>query len=507
LNDSSKSNNGWFFDEVTTRGISFDGMMPHASKFPLGRCQITENKPFTTELIKPVSEMVKYLEVDEDLKNGYKLADVLTKTCFVARNKDVYDLFVKKQNEVLLKGQTQRCQIIKSQLQEDLENFNINDNMLKLSLAKTWNVKRVIYRSVTLFVSALGRMFGSSKNTNFDIICGLRERHIISENTAHLLSFAVAIACHFRLHRYMEKRSQDDDAQEHSVLGVQKFHRLLILIRQRELIKFFTCIFCLQNFFFNDTNLGQLNNYFQDLNYFRARLSIMTNMRLYNEIIDEGQQFLKTQNQNQDFFVLYSIGLAYMFIRNYPLSLTYFEQVKKSPGWFALSEDQTNMRISMLLAKLYNNESKSVLEETDAILLTKQHGIDYPDLFYLNGNANFSLKHYYKALGSFRNFLKSVNCSSMVDLIKHILAYKFVSICLLKCGHPNQALGWVFEALEMCDLFSHEIQHRFDCFEIIGDCYFRLGYFDQTDRWKNMHIEKLSGKCIVPEETLKLEIY
>jgi len=52
--------------------------------------------------------MMKYLDVDEDLKNGYKLADILSKTCFVAGNKDVYELFVNKQQKTLLKQRGER---------------------------------------------------------------------------------------------------------------------------------------------------------------------------------------------------------------------------------------------------------------------------------------------------------------------------------------------------------------------------------------------------------------
>ena len=74
----------WYFDAHTPRGISFDGMMPHASKFPLGRVQLTKDKPFETELIKPISKMLEYLGSEADLKNGYHLADILTKTCFVS---------------------------------------------------------------------------------------------------------------------------------------------------------------------------------------------------------------------------------------------------------------------------------------------------------------------------------------------------------------------------------------------------------------------------------------
>ena len=75
LNSKDCSLGDWFYDAITTNGVSFDGMMPHACKFPLGRQQPTENKPFTTELIKPVSEMLEYLSSDADLKNGYHLAN------------------------------------------------------------------------------------------------------------------------------------------------------------------------------------------------------------------------------------------------------------------------------------------------------------------------------------------------------------------------------------------------------------------------------------------------
>ena len=93
LNDKESSLGDWFYDDITPRGISFDGMMPHACKFPLGRQQHIKNKQFITELIKPVSEMLEYLTSDADLKNGYHLADILTKTCFVFGNEDIFKQF------------------------------------------------------------------------------------------------------------------------------------------------------------------------------------------------------------------------------------------------------------------------------------------------------------------------------------------------------------------------------------------------------------------------------
>ena len=91
---NSEKQNTWYYDAITPRGISFDGMMPHACKFPLGRQVLTENKRFTCELIKPVDQMLQYLSSDADIKNGYHLSDILTKTCFVFGNKTIFETFM-----------------------------------------------------------------------------------------------------------------------------------------------------------------------------------------------------------------------------------------------------------------------------------------------------------------------------------------------------------------------------------------------------------------------------
>ena len=88
LNDSNTKNGDWFYDAHTKRGISLDGMMPHACKSPLGR-PATKNKPFPMELIKTVSEMANLVTKEEDLKNGYHLADILTNTCFVDGSEEI----------------------------------------------------------------------------------------------------------------------------------------------------------------------------------------------------------------------------------------------------------------------------------------------------------------------------------------------------------------------------------------------------------------------------------
>ena len=100
-------------------------MMPHACKFLLGRTKQTAAKPFETELIKPVSKMLDYLSSEADLKNGYHLADILTKTCFVFGNEDIFTLFQTGIEKYLSeKSKQDRIEEVKHQVRDDLDNFS-----------------------------------------------------------------------------------------------------------------------------------------------------------------------------------------------------------------------------------------------------------------------------------------------------------------------------------------------------------------------------------------------
>ena len=121
FNDKNSKHGNWYRDNITTRGICFDGMMPHACKFPLGRQQVTKKKPWATELIKPVNEMLKYLNSEESLKNGYHLSTILTKTCHVYGNAEVFNDFEKGVQRLIEQEKQEAIQdSVAKQITEDL---------------------------------------------------------------------------------------------------------------------------------------------------------------------------------------------------------------------------------------------------------------------------------------------------------------------------------------------------------------------------------------------------
>ena len=244
LNNENEKLGNWFYDAITPRGVSFDGMMPHAAKYPLGRTQHTKNKQFTTELIKPVTEMLKYLSTEEDLKNGYHLADILINTCFVFGNENIFKQFVDGvKNFRNQKSQTDVINDVQQQVKDDLNSFSTRFRLSELKSQNTINIKQLVYRSSTIFIVALARLYNVTANSCFDIINEMEQKHKISQHTAHKLQCAIAIACEMRLKIYAEKESQCDNVINLEQGGIDRFLNVVGVVNT---INYFQITYCLQ---------------------------------------------------------------------------------------------------------------------------------------------------------------------------------------------------------------------------------------------------------------------
>ena len=218
LNSPIRKEWHWFYDSITTRGICFDGMVPHACKFPLGRLQYTKDKNWCTELIKPIGEMLQYLNSDEDMKNGYHLGDILTKTCYVYGDESIYKRFRTGVVKILQdqKGE-ERKKSVKAQIIDDLKKFATKSTLFKMYAEKEINIKHVAYRSSSLFVAALGKIYNIYEASScFEIIRNLRKQQKITGYAERKLMFAIALGCELRLRWYMKSKCQADIVKSNS---------------------------------------------------------------------------------------------------------------------------------------------------------------------------------------------------------------------------------------------------------------------------------------------------
>ena len=292
LNNESSIHGNWFYDCFTPRGISFDGMMFYACKFPLGRQQPTKNKPWTTELIKTVDEMLNYLSSEESLKNGYHLSDILTKTCFVYKDKHVFNEFQQGIYRKLEETTADVRSIIKKQVADDLENFATRSTITKLKTKNVLNVKQIVYRSTTLFISGLGRLYNVHASSSFEVIEQLVRRNIISEYAKHHLMYAVALACEIRLKWYAKNKQQCDVITSDLDRQISATTKLSQIVGKISIMKYFQIAYPLQCDVGKQLNL-QKKHFYSNPHLFN--LSICHCFDDYDQL----QNFLELPNQRQ----------------------------------------------------------------------------------------------------------------------------------------------------------------------------------------------------------------
>ena len=200
----------WFWDGFTPCGISFDGMVSFASKFPLGR-QPTKNKPWNTELIKSVPEMLKYLDCDVALKNGYHLGQVLSKSCFVSGSKELFTLYSHGVFIKLLSDNKTNLPKIKLTARNYATEFDGLNVDLPFLDDNVMSIKQTIYRQLTLLISLIGEYHGIYLCSSYDIIEELGRRNLLHDGErCHQYIYAVSIMCEMRVRLYMSEYSQSD---------------------------------------------------------------------------------------------------------------------------------------------------------------------------------------------------------------------------------------------------------------------------------------------------------
>ena len=89
---------------------------------------------------------------------------------------------------------------------EDLQDFNAHTDVLTLVLTERFDIKRILYRNVTIFLSALAKFYQFLSQSSFHIVTELWENDKISEQGKHDLKCAIVISCEARLRVLAQKK-------------------------------------------------------------------------------------------------------------------------------------------------------------------------------------------------------------------------------------------------------------------------------------------------------------
>ena len=456
LNDSRSTFGDWFYDEQT-RGVSFDGLMIHACKFPLGRQQPTENKPWITELIKPVGEMLKYLSSDDERKNDYHLSNILTKVCFVYGSQVIYRQF---ESGVMqhLQNQTEHelLEEIKEQTKSDLNNFSARFRLASLNSFDAVNIKQLIYRSSTLFIAALGRMHRISANSSFDVIDELAKNKKITQNMKHKLSYAVAIACEMRLKVYMDKKSQYDNAIKLKE-NEESARKFLNIVGEASTINYFQIAYCLQCEVAKQLQLTKLHFYSDPL---------LINVTI---CMTFGLKYFPTYLTKHASTKKYSKLESFDFDATIERLEKETEVVKK-----VLKKTSFRKRIIRMISGYNINAVEVNIEQTKSV-----------------ADRLYSTKIYDEALEFYQNLLTV--CESKAAG-KANVAYALIRIsrCLYQLDRPAESLNYAKRSLELYETIS--IDQKLDdniaeCMRVVGICLMDLREYRESLKFFNSSLQ------------------
>ena len=376
-----------------------------------------------------------------------------------------------------LTGQTHNIDLKSPQLDQDLRNFDIMSNMIHFATAKSFNIKRVIYRSITLFVSALGRSNGIREHSSFGIIDELKRRNAINENEARNLSLAVAVACHIRLVHYSSKNRQDDDIyREDESDGREKLKELFKIVTPIRLLYSLTTTYILQELFRNEYDIRSFSALLQTRRVY-APLLIMGSLGMTDSLIAEGTKALNkaTEIGPFDCHGLTLLCLAYIDRHEYEKCLETLkllkeklakrpqaaddtpEEFKKKTKWQHIYNNiENNMNIIEAESLLRMEKYSPALDLTVKVLNRPYHSWwSLINCFECNIRCSLMLRKFDEALRSIRDLSQIYqkkpewyHSGFTPEIIQYII------YCLIGLGDKEQALHWARVGLNFVTEFD-----------------------------------------------------
>ncbi|XP_028395686.1 uncharacterized protein LOC114519715 [Dendronephthya gigantea] len=246
----------WFYDDVTPKGISFDGLLDQASKTPLGNTDDFELIHNPTEMANFQSNfwykkdpclgeiLLNVAPLDESrhaLLDEYKmeLEKILSEPC---------DLDSCAHDGLNTRPTRGSCRGLRT-LQEDISRYKpllhglTSEYCFKPECSKRllnydgqlFDIKKTIYRLTDRVVVALSNVFEVGGKGSFEALDKLCERNVISPSAKDNVASAVAIALKMRLSTYLSAGKQEETIKGTTGNATSAYH----IPTEKELFHFF----------------------------------------------------------------------------------------------------------------------------------------------------------------------------------------------------------------------------------------------------------------------------
>ena len=377
------------------------------------------------------------------------------------------------------------------QLGDDLAKYGVTANLITFLESKNINIKQVIYRSITLFVSALGRLYGVRKHSSFDIIEELKRRNELSGWAAQKLYLAVAVACHVRLVYYSSKNKQDDEIyREEEYWGREKFRELNKIVNKDWLLRSLAVTLCLQTLLRDGRPLQKFDDFLATFELFspiglRVCLGMDKDNIIYTEkllnklptidpnaclqlvLISNSYRRLNLKDKAVELFetLRRKLEKPYQAIDDSPKEV---EKAAHSKRSHQVAEDVVKLLEAKILLEF--REWDRAFQLTEELLeASANYGLQFHALTsILNVFSKISLWKFREALSSIRDLLRAHGyeklkewfaCSMVSKIIKGI------AHCLISLDKKEQGLHWAKQGLhfvEEKDLTSNNVKEFID---------------------------------------------
>lgn len=201
-----------FYDQLTPRGLAFDGSMPTACKTPLGKQQ---GEKGDYELLGTPQELSALQDRSIDASEAekiwalkkYHLPTILSNTSYLSGSEKGQQLFedYRKRVKDFLKGGEgrRRAQWL---MKDDLVRFS--PKIDKESSGYTHDIKKDIYRFPNTMLDGLANYFGLNSSSGWDRIQELEKQQILSSKSAADVRALLMLAQELRLSTYLSHRGQ-----------------------------------------------------------------------------------------------------------------------------------------------------------------------------------------------------------------------------------------------------------------------------------------------------------